>query len=292
MQINARRRVLGTLGAAVALGLGFGAAPAGAETTICTVISVLPYTISAQGSYCLDRNLSTAQTSGHAISVNVDFVVLDLNGFKIGGGSAGLGTTANGVSATNHKNITIKNGNIRGFLRAVYLHDTSGTFTTSQGHLVEDVRADQNTYAAIVVEGRGNVVRNNQVVDTTGTTTNGANSAVYGLQVIGPGSRVINNDSTETVGVGSGIAYGIQVSTADGAVVENDRVGNSNLSAASTAIDVGSGDDVLVVGNRMATTGNGVVYEGASTGKFRDNITSGVTNPYTPGGATDAGNNQ
>jgi hypothetical protein len=286
MQANTRRRVLGTL----ILGLALGAPPAGAETTICTVISSLPYTIGAQGSYCLDRNLSTNMISGAAITINVDFVVLDLNGFKVGGGGAGLATQTSGVFAQNHKNITVKNGNIRGFQRGVYLHDTSGSFTSSQGHLVEDIRADQNTYAGIVVEGRGNVVRNNQVVDTTGTTVT-PNSDIFGLQVTGPGSRVINNDSTETVGVGTGVAYGIQVSSAEGAVVENNRVANSTLATGSTAISVGSGDDVLVVGNRMATTDNGVNYSGGSTGKFRDNITSGVTTPYS-GTGTDVGNNQ
>lgn len=284
MQVSTRRRVLGTL----ILGLALGAAPAGAETTICTVISSLPYTISAQGSYCLDRNLSTNMTSGAAITINVDFVVLDLNGFKVGGGGAGLGTLTNGVLAVNRKNITVKNGNIRGFYRGVYLSDTSGTFTSSQGHLVEDVRADQNTFIGILVEGRGNVVRNNQVVDTTGTTV-GGNSDTSGVVVNGPGSRVINNDSTETVGVGSGTAYGISLSSADGAVVENNRVGNSSLAAGSTAILLDSGDDVLVVGNRMATMDNGVVFDTA-TGKFRDNITSGVTTPYS--GGTDVGNNQ
>ena len=140
-----------------------------------------------------------------------------------------------------------------------------------------------------MVEGRGNLVRNNQVVDTTGTTVNGANSDIFGLQVAGPGSRVINNDSTETVGVGTGSAYGIQLSSADGAVVENNRVRNSTLAVGSTAISLSSGDDLLVVGNRMATMDNGVVFA-ASTGKYRDNITSGVTYPYS--GGTDAGNNQ
>ena len=287
MQVEARGRLVTTL----VLGMALGAGSAGAETTICTVISSLPFTISAQGSYCLDRNLSTGITTGAAITITTDFVVLDLNGFKVGGGAAGFGTQTSGVFSQNHKNITVKNGNIRGFLRGVYLKDTSGTFTSSQGHLVEDVRADQNTLAGIVVEGRGNVVRNNQVVDTTGTTAFGANSDTFGLLVNGPGSRVINNDATETVAVGSGNAYGIQVSSADGAVVENNRVGNSNLVATSTAISIFSGDDVLVVGNRMATTGSGVVFGGASTGKYRDNITSGVTNPYSVNG-TDAGNNQ
>ena len=47
-------------------------------------ILTLPFTITAQGSYCLVRNLSTAQTTGAAITIATDFVVLDMKGFKIG----------------------------------------------------------------------------------------------------------------------------------------------------------------------------------------------------------------
>jgi hypothetical protein len=41
------------------------------------------------------------------IHINIDFVTLDLNGFKVGGGGTGIGTNAVGISTTNHKNIVI-----------------------------------------------------------------------------------------------------------------------------------------------------------------------------------------
>jgi hypothetical protein len=50
-----------------------------------------------------------------------------------------------------------------------------------------------------------------------------------------------------------------------------------------------SGDDILVVGNAIAGMGNGVLFTGGS-GKYRDNLTSGVGTPYS--GGVDAGNNQ
>jgi hypothetical protein len=41
------------------------------ETTYCNFyIRSLPYTITTRGHYCFDRNLSTAQTSGNAITIN------------------------------------------------------------------------------------------------------------------------------------------------------------------------------------------------------------------------------
>jgi hypothetical protein len=273
------KRILGVLA-----GLLLVAGSASAETTICTVISVLPYTITAQGSYCLDRNLSTSITTGAAITINTSYVVLDLNGFKVGGGGGGFGTQASGVLAANRQNVTVKNGNIRGFYRAVYLTDAG----LSQGHLVEDIRADENTRDGIWVEGKGNVVRNNQVVKTTGSTVGGL-TEIGGIVVVGPGSRLLNNDVTDTIEMGAAEGVAMLVRNGDGAIVEGNRIGNAVLAATSLGVSVETSDDVLVVGNRLATLGSGVVYGGGSNGKYRDNLTSGVTTPFT--GGTDAGNN-
>jgi hypothetical protein len=111
----------------------------------CTPITVLPAVIIVQGIYCFTGHLATAITSGNAIDIQTNNVVLDLNGFKLGGLAAGLGTNAFGIRADNRQNITIKNGTIRGFLAAIVLIDAG----TSQGHVVEDMRADQNTFVGI-----------------------------------------------------------------------------------------------------------------------------------------------
>jgi Calx-beta domain len=255
---------------------------------LCLPIVVLPYTITAQGNYCLVQNLSTAQPSGNAITVASDFVSIDLKGFKIGGGAAGPGTQTNGVYAQNRKNVTVKNGNIRGFLRAVFLQDTSGTFTTSQGHLVEAIRADGNTYVGIHVQGRGSSVRNNQVVATTGTTVFGVDSTTFGILSEGPGARILNNDVTDTFGVGAGEGRAVAVSSADGTVIDRNRIGNS-VFATAVGIRIVSSSDVLAMRNRLAVLPDGIVYD-SSTGLYRSNLTSGVTNPYV--GGTDAGKNQ
>jgi len=256
--------------------------------SLCRPIVSLPYTITVQGNYCLVQNLSTPITTGNAITVNSDFVRLDMKGFKIGGGAAGPGTHAVGVYAQNRRNVTIRNGNLRGFLEGVFLEDTSGNFTASQGHLVEAVRADGNTYAGIHVQGRGSVVRNNQVVNTTGTTIFGADSAVYGIASDGPGARLLDNDVTDTIGVGTGDGVALAITDGNGSVAERNRIGNASL-ANSIGIRIGTSASVLALRNRLAVLGYGIDYQG-STGSFRDNLTSGVSVPYT--GGTDAGNNQ
>src|SRR6266542_1190224 len=108
----------------VLLAFVLGAAPARAETVNCTAITALPAVITVQGVYCFTGDLATAITSGIAIDIQTNNVVLDLNGFKLGGLAAGPGTTANGIHALNRQNITIKNGTIRGFLEGIVIIDT------------------------------------------------------------------------------------------------------------------------------------------------------------------------
>ena len=242
----------------VLLALVLGAAPARAETVNCTAITALPAVITVQGIYCFTGDLATAMTGGAAIDIQTNNVVIDLNGFKLGGLAAGLGTQANGIFANNRQNITLKNGTIRGFFAGIALADSG----SSQGHVVEDIRADQNRYVGIEVDGSGNIVRNNQVVATGGTTILGANADAYGILVYGAGPRVLNNDVIHTVKQGTGTAWGIWFGSTTGG---------------------------LAVNNRITEADKGIEYIGASTGKYRDNLTFTVTTPFT--GGTDAGNN-
>jgi hypothetical protein len=243
----------------VLLALVVGAVPARAETVNCTPITALPATITVQGVYCFTGNLSTGITSGAAIDIQTNNVVLDLNGFKLGGLAAGLGTNAIGVYAADRQNITIRNGTIRGFRSGIVLDD----FGASQGHVAEDLRADQNTWMGIDVEGDGVIVRNNQVVATGGSTVFGANADAYGFFVSGSGPRVLNNDVINTVKQGSGVAWGI--------FLESSVTGG------------------IAVNNRITGADRGIEFQCCSTGKYRDNIAFGVTTPYT--GGTDIGNN-
>src|SRR5688572_6572476 len=154
------------------LALVFAAAPSGAETTDCTVIRSLPETITRSGVYCLVRNLSTSMTSGTAITVAADDVVIDLNGHVLDGSGAGLGTQANGilsddglsVTAPSRRNITVRNGTVRGFWAGVVLGGcgpvpTCDPASASQGHVIEDILADRNTKIGLGAWGHGTIVR-------------------------------------------------------------------------------------------------------------------------------------
>jgi 6-phosphogluconolactonase (cycloisomerase 2 family) len=253
----------------------------------CQSITTLPFTVSAQGRYCLATNLSTAITSGAAITIDADFVELDLRGLKIGGGSAGLATQAYGIYAKDRTNLTIRGGNIRGFRRGIFLEDSGNL--VSRGHLVSGVRLDGNTEAGIWVQGWNVIVRGNHVLDTTGSTLP-AVSDTFGICVQGPVARILNNDVSDTVGVGGGQGTGILVA-ALASVIENNRVaGRPGLIDSPQGIHIEWGTDALVVGNRLSTLTEGISFEVGAAGKYRGNVTSGVTTPYS--GGTDAGNNQ
>src|SRR5262245_53287322 len=139
--------------------------PAAAETVDCVAIHSVPYVIDTPGVYCLAVDVGTAMSTGHAIRIEASNVALDLNGHKLGGLAAGGDTSAIGVYAYQRQNITIRNGTIRGFYFAVQLADED-SYSVSRGHLVEDLRADQNIQVGLLVNGEGNLVRRCQVVAT------------------------------------------------------------------------------------------------------------------------------
>jgi hypothetical protein len=239
------------------LALALGAGLARAETVNCTAVTALPAVITVQGIYCFTGDLATGITSGIAIDIQTNNVVLDLNGFKLGGLAGGPATQAIGIHALDRQNITIKNGTVRGFLKGIQL-ETSGN---SQGHVVDSIRADQNTFVGIEVDGAGNIVRNNQIVATAATA---ANASANGILILGNGARVLNNDVINTVKQGTGTATGI------------------NFNGATAA---------LAVNNRITVADRGIDYNNGATGKYRDNLTFNVTSPFTGTGTAVGTNN-
>jgi hypothetical protein len=253
---NPRCYIITSVIAAVVLVSTGGSAPLEAETVNCTAITALPAVISGQGIYCFTGNLATSMTSGVAIAITSNNVVLDLNGFKLGGNGGGLATTAIGILAGDRRNITVKNGTVSGFMTGIYLFDNGG----SQGHVVEDIRADHNTITGISVRGRGILIRNNLVIATGGATCCGPGVAAVGISAGGNGPRVLNNDVIDTTSPGDVGSRGIEFSSVGG----------------------------LAVNNRITNADTSIFYNDDATGKYRDNLTVD-TGPVF--GGNDAGNN-
>ncbi len=223
--------------------------------------------------------------TGNAIEIQTNNVTIDLNGWKLGGLAAGAGTQTNGIYAFQRKNITIKNGIIRGFFRGIWLDDNS-PFTTSQGHLIEDIRADKNTWIGFVISGRGNIVRRNQVVDTGGSSVSGS---ADGIIFFGPGARALNNDISGTAATGTSAAYGLHLAITNGAVVEGNHIDDVSSVTGATYGIYSYGIGVLVRNNTVTSAYYGIFFA-ALSGKYMDNLTSNVPTPFSGGTAVGTNN--
>jgi hypothetical protein len=246
-----------------------------AETRRCTAITSLPYTISAPGSYCLNTDLSTPISAGRAITIISNSVTLDLNGHKLAG-NAGVATTADGVYAANRKYVVVKNGTIKGFMRAVHFQGSS-----SIANIIEGITAERNFNVGLRVDGVGSSVRRNLVVNTGGTTVQGGNANNAGIALFGSANVILENEIMNVAGTGTGVGYGIVMDTSDDTVVESNRI---------AAVDTGiyaDGTNILVSNNRFMRMPTAIDMPGS--GKFSNNLTAGVS--VIANGGTDAGGN-
>lgn len=264
------------------------AAPALAETTLCTNITSLPATITVPGVYCLKQDLNTSMTSGNAITIAANSVTIDFNGYKLGGLTGGPATTARGVSADNRKNITLRNGNIRGFFIGISVDQT--TAGSSSGHLIEGNLLDGNRDAGISVRGSGIVVRKNSVVNTGG---NNVIRAIAGGDLLS--SQIVDNFVSGVTA--SADAYGILIDGASDKVeVARNTVQNIQGASFASGLENQSASSGLVLfKDNVATLGTagtnfavGIVgYMGVSL--CLNNIVSGFEDGQTSGCASEAG---
>jgi len=241
----------------LALIAGFLTTTARAETINCTEITVIPMVITVQGVYCLKGNLATSLTVGNMIDIQTNNVTIDFNGFKLGGLAAGPGTLATGIFARDRKNITLRNGSVRGFFKGIYL-DKSGTGISS-GHLIEDMLLDGNKAVGIQAEGSGMIVRRNRVVNS-GPTNN--NSNVTGIFMRTASNSVIADNLVSGTS-GTDFARGIVVTSSTLIEVRGNTILDARDATGKQGIFLAGTIDITVSGNRIlnaAGTGdNGII---------------------------------
>ena len=215
-------------------------------------IDSLPATISTQGVWCLRHDLSTAVTSGNAITIAANNVTIDCNDFKIGGLAAGNSSQAKGIYSENRQNATVRHCNVRGFYYGIQL-------TGGAGHLVQENRLDQNLRFGIYVSGENNRVVRNAVYDTGGAPSSNQSYGIYAS------ARIIDNDVAGVFATATpGWVYGI---SAYGDVANNNRVYGlvpNNNGSGGYAIGIsGYSNLTSAVGNQVtggifATPGTGI----------------------------------
>ena len=224
----------------------------------CTgFIDTLPASIGTQGTWCLRHDVTTAITSGNAITINTNNVTIDCNDFKVGGLQAGTSSGAVGIHANGRLNATVRHCNVRGFQIGIDLENGGG-------HLVEDNRLDQNLYLGIFVLGDNNRIHRNAIYDTggapginttfgiyadadvidntvSGVFATGTDAFPRGIYMFGDGSEARGNLVRGLVVAGAGSAYGIYVSDS------GTRVDGNHVTAAATTNGTGiNGNGALV----------------------------------------------
>ncbi len=216
-----------------------------------TVITSLPYTITASGLYVLNNNLNGSQTSGSLITINASNVTIDFQNHYIAGAVGNTAQTTFGVYANERSNLTIKNGTIAYCNKGIELDGNGSATTNSVNHQIENMRVTYCYYLGIQISA-------------------------------GPGSRVANCQISQTGFSGAGSAFGIFI-TGDGVTVQSNVVSIVTASGNGSLALYTTGNDFF----RQNTISN--AYYGVVGGKYQDNLTSGCTTAYT--GGTDAGGN-
>jgi hypothetical protein len=264
---NVRRENLGTLawGLAAAMTLALGAPSAHAETTLCQVITSLPTTISSAGVYCLQGDLTTSIVHGAAVLINSNNVVLDCNGFKIGGLSAGPASKAVGIRTSQPRaNIEIRGCSVRGYDVGIVLegagHVVRGNrideslslgikITNGDGSLIDDNVVAQSKLMAIYTSGSVDIVNN--LVDGVGPDIDDL-IALDGISVSNStGGTIVGNRLRNVDGMAIRVSQSVS-----GVLISNNAIGGSGAQSRQT-IQCGPGDGSaqadVVVGNMMAT---------------------------------------
>lgn len=185
-----------------------------------------PIVISAAGSYRLKSNLSVPDENTTAISVQADYVTIDLNGFSIQGpvtctgspvtGCSPSSGTGVGINGGGHRGIAVRNGSVHGMgFRGIDFVDR-----------VENVTADGNGdigISAAVVTGSG--ANGNYEIGIAGGTV--SNCSTSGNRLLG-----IEGDGAVSNSTASGNGEGIY--SAGGSVSNCSASGNTGFGIAAS----------------------------------------------------------
>jgi hypothetical protein len=241
----------------------------------CTgFITSLPATITTQGTWCLKSDLTTAMTSGYAITINTNNVTIDCNDFKIGGLAAGVATQTLGIVAFSKQNTVVRRCNIRGFYYGTFI---AANPPSVGGGVVEDSRFEANTYVGIHLDGNGSVVQRNQVLDTGGSTVQAQAHGIYSRFDV---DIVDNTVSGVAAKVGGGdSARGIYTEFNVGGSISGNRVRGILKDGPGTAFAIynGSSGRITIRGNDLVGNGTGSTGLSCSDSAAiaRDNMISG-----------------
>lgn len=231
-----------------------------AETLSCNPISALPATISQPGTYCLTQNMYYSPTSGAAITITSNNVVLDFNGFSISGLNSA--TLATGVLGSNVSGVHVRNGQINLFLVGINLGGTQSV-SPYKTNIVENMQLTFERRIGIAIDS--GIVTKNLITEVGGGQIAESPSLLPSIGIL----------------VGSATASGNLL------VIDNDILGvkkGAQVVIPGIGVMVNNGTGVVVDGLRVSRADAGVlVNPNVTSGKYREVITTSVTTPFAGG---------
>ncbi|HAT1797178.1 TPA: hypothetical protein KLD65_001430 [Legionella pneumophila] len=180
----------------------------------CIPINKIPVVINKSGYYCLGKNHYYSGNQ-NSITIKTSYVTLDFKNHKIELIPRNSANQVYGVYSLNSHHISVKNGQIKGFMMAIYLADSRGSRTNQGSHsghyLIEKMTLKNNFFRGIRLEGVNQRISNCRILNTGGSTVY-ENAFSMGIEIIGPGSVVENNFIQDTKASGEGENIGISFS--------------------------------------------------------------------------------
>jgi hypothetical protein len=264
------------------------AAQTAAPVLAATAITKVPKTITKPGLYIVKADLVFAPASGDALTIAAPNVILDLGGHSLTNSApSDSANTARGIFVSVAGNLTIRNGNIRGFNWGIF----SNKDTTTGGEvLVEDVTMRAQTYTGVTARGNLVEVRHCTIIGTGGS----ANGTVQALSVGGDMVKVIDNTVLNmTRFFGGQDLTGMDIRGNLGMLVTGNTVMNDARVVGDTGIvtsyfgDAAAGIAKFVRNNQVSYFSVGFTLGGA---KYEGNLTLGCTTPFSGGTAVGANN--
>jgi hypothetical protein len=243
-----------------------------ADTEPRIPISTFQITITTSGSFYLTTNLVSGTNVNDAINVRANDVTIDLNGFSIVGTnppSGGvspvgirIGSSVFNIAVTN---VTVRNGQIRGFDRALRAE------SLFQSVLVENIHAHGCSRAGIEAipvtdtSGVETITVRNCVVERVDATGEGASVAADGISMLNCTAVVQNCIVRDIFPAGAGTGSCIHMVTTTNSIVDN---------------------------NFLSNAGVGLLISGGGTRVYyRNNLTAGCPTPISSSGGVDRGGN-
>jgi hypothetical protein len=157
------------------------AAPSLAQS-LCTSIESLPATISEPGNYCLIGNQTVSLTSGDALTINANNVVLDCVNFSITNTAASASGSSNGININGRNTVTVKNCRVLGgFAHGIRASQNNSLANANYYINILDNYVAGPYTTGIYANGSAIEIRDNRVYDVGGQT----NGYAAGIRVAG-----------------------------------------------------------------------------------------------------------